>query len=164
MRVSPTQAVGCINEDRLDQPLGSEIAHSFEPRTDQARPAIPVVLEDPFLRHLELLLAGERDQRRRLAGDRVLLPLFVRRYTSVDRRGLHRLLPSPLRCQRSGPDQEPGCRKPVRAWQRAADRMRTRDGQHAVSAAAQPCRRFAARKAATACLTTSLVVTLRSVA
>ena len=98
MRVSPAQSVGRVNEDRLDQSLGSEIAHPFEAGADQACPAITVVLEDPFRRYLELLLAGERDQRRRLAGDRVLLPLFVRRYTSIDRHGLHRLLPSPLRC------------------------------------------------------------------
>src|SRR6266404_2137732 len=111
-----------------------------------------------------ITLARERHQRRRLAGNRVLLSLFVRRYPSVDRRGLHLLLPSPLRRQRSGPDQEPECRKLVRAWQRTAGRMRTPDGRHAVSAAAQPCRRFAARNAATACLTTSLVVTPRSLA
>ncbi|MGC2460216.1 MAG: hypothetical protein WA446_04440 [Steroidobacteraceae bacterium] len=61
MRVSPAQAVGCVNEDRLDQPLGSEIAHPFEAGTDQACAAKTVVLEDPFRRYLELLLASERD-------------------------------------------------------------------------------------------------------
>jgi hypothetical protein len=164
VRVSSAQPVGRIDENGLDQSLGSKIAHPLEAGTDQARPTIAVVLEDPLLRHFELLFAGERNQRRRLAGDRVLLPLFVRRYTSVNRCGLHRLLPSPLRSPPPGPDQEPECRKPVQAWQRAADRMRTPDGWHAVSVAAQPCLRFAARKAATACLTTSLVVTPRAVA
>src|SRR5262249_15053464 len=126
VRVSSAQPIRRVDEDGLYQPLGSKIAHPLEARTDQACPAIAVVLEDPFLRHFEPLLVGERNQRSRLAGDRVLLPLFVRRYTSVDCRGLHRPLPSPLCCRRSGPDQEPECRKPVRAWQRAADRMRTR--------------------------------------
>src|SRR5262249_23468622 len=164
VRVSSAQPIRRVDEDGLYQPLGSKIAHPLEARTDQACPAIAVVLEDPFLRHSEPLLVGQRNRGSRLAGDRVLLPVFVRRYTSVDCRGLHRPLPSPLCCRRSGPDQEPECRKPVRAWQRAADRMRTRDGWHVASAAAQPCRRFAARKAITACLTTSLVVTPRSLA
>jgi hypothetical protein len=79
MRISPAQAVGCVNQEGLDQSLGSKITHTFKSGTDKARPAITVVLEDPLSRHLELLLAGERDQSRRLAGDRVLFPLFVRR-------------------------------------------------------------------------------------
>src|SRR5262249_7592397 len=97
MRISPAQAVGCVNQEGLDQSLGSKITHTFKSGTDKARPTITVVLEDPFSRNLELLLAGERDQRRRLAGDRVLFPLFVRRHTSVDRRGLHCFSPSSLR-------------------------------------------------------------------
>src|SRR6516162_6422661 len=92
MRIPPAQAVGCVNQEGLDQSLGSKITHTFKSGTDKARPTITVVLEDPFSRNLELLLAGERDQRRRLAGDRVLFPLFVRRHTSVDRRGLHAFL------------------------------------------------------------------------
>ena len=77
VRISSTQTVGCVDKDGLDQSLGGEIAHPFEARTNQARAAITVVFEHPFRRHCEPLLAGERDQRRRLAGDRVLLPLFV---------------------------------------------------------------------------------------
>src|ERR1700730_6960368 len=93
VRVASAQPVGCIDESGLDQSLGSKIAHPLEAGTDQARPTMAVVLEDPLLRHFELLFAGERNQRRRLAGDRVLLPLFVRRYTSVNRCGLHRPAP-----------------------------------------------------------------------
>src|SRR6202163_1939074 len=158
MRISPAQAVGCVNQEGLDQSLGSKITHTFKSGTDKARPAITVVFEDPFSRHVELLLARERDQRCRLAGDRVLFPLFVRRYTSVDRRGLHRLSPSSSRRRRFEPDPEPECRKPVQAWQRAVDRMQTQVGRYVVFVAAQPCRRFAARKADTARLMTSLVV------
>ena len=77
MRVSSTQAVGRIDKYGLDQSLGSKIAHPLKAGTNQVRAAITVVLEHPFRWHCELLLAGERDQRRRLAGDRVLLPLFV---------------------------------------------------------------------------------------
>src|ERR1700724_2575657 len=150
MRSSPAQAVGCVNQEGLDQSLGSKITHTFKSGTDKARPTITVVLEDPFSRNLELLLAGERDQRRRLAGDRVLFPLFVRRHTSVDRSVLHCFSPSSLRRRQFGLDPEPECRKPVQAWQRAADRMRTQVGRYVVVVAAQPCRRFAARNAATA--------------
>ena len=88
------------------------------------------------------------------SGDRKILKGISKR-GSLHLRSLlvhHRPLLSPLRCRRSGPDQEPGCRKPVRASWRAVDRIRIRDGEHAVSAAAQPCRRFVARNAATACL------------
>jgi len=67
-----------VGKDSLDQALGGKIAHTFKPRTDQARAAISVVLKNPFSRYLELLLAGERDQSRRLACDRVLFPLFDR--------------------------------------------------------------------------------------
>src|SRR5271154_3567094 len=158
MRVSPAQTIGCVNQNRLDQSFGGKIAHTFEARADKARPAIAVVFEYPFSRYLKLPFAGERDQRRRLAGDRVLFPLFVRRYTSVNRRGLHRLSPPSSRRRRFGPDPEPEYRKPVQAWQRAADRMQTQVGRYAVFVAAQPCRRFAARNADTARLTTSLVV------
>jgi hypothetical protein len=42
--------------------------------------------------------------------------------------------------------------------------MQTRYGRHAVLVVAQTCRRFVDSKAVTACLTTSLVVTPRSVA
>ena len=77
MRVTSAQAVRCIDQNCLDQALGSEIAHPLKSRTDQACPAITIVFENPFLRHVELLRAGECHQRRRLAGDRVLLPLFV---------------------------------------------------------------------------------------
>src|SRR5258708_7872268 len=70
VRVSSAQPVGRIDEDGLDQPLGSKIAHPLKAGTNQVRPTIAVVLEDPFLWHFELLRAGERDQRRRLDGDR----------------------------------------------------------------------------------------------
>src|SRR5215470_10898067 len=113
VRVSSAQAVGCVDKDSLDQAFGGKIAHTFKARADQARPAISVVLENPFSRYLELLLAGERDQRRRLACNRVLFPLFVGRYTSVDRSDLHRLSPSSSRHRQFGPDPEPECRKPV---------------------------------------------------
>src|SRR5215831_11233924 len=135
MRISSAQAIGRIDKDSLDQPLRSKIAHALEAGTDQARPAIAVVLEYPFWWHLELPFASKGEQRRRLAGDRALLPLLVRRYACIDRCRLHRLLPSPSCRARSGPDQEPGCRKPVRAWQRAADRMQTQDGQFVSPAA-----------------------------
>src|SRR5215831_19233237 len=43
VRVSSTQPVGRVDKDSLDQALGGKIAHTFKPRTDQARAAIPVV-------------------------------------------------------------------------------------------------------------------------
>ena len=65
VRVSSTQAVGCVDKDGLDQSLGSKIAHPLEAGTDQSCAAITVVFEDPLRRHCEPLLAGEHDQRRR---------------------------------------------------------------------------------------------------
>ena len=33
MRVSPAQAIGCVNQDGLDQALGGKITHTFKSGT-----------------------------------------------------------------------------------------------------------------------------------
>ena len=107
MRITTAQPIWCINENSLDETFRREIAHTFETGTDEACSAIAFVFENPFRRHVALLLLSEGSQRRRLTGDRVLLLLLVRRHPGVDCSGLHRQPPSHRhRCEGSAPDQD----------------------------------------------------------
>ena len=69
--------------------LGRQIAYAFKPRPFEGRAAIPVVFEDHAVRHAVALGAGKRDQRSRLAGNRVVLFLPIRGYPGVNRGDLH---------------------------------------------------------------------------
>ncbi len=90
--VASAQPIGRVDQHRLNQPLGRKIAHPLEPGSDQACPANPVVLDHPLRQHLEPMLARERQQCRRLARNRILLALPVRRHACVNRRSPHRPL------------------------------------------------------------------------
>jgi len=57
---------------------GRQVANRLEARTDQTRATIAFVLEFRFGGNSVAVLGGERGQRRRLAGDGVLLLLLVR--------------------------------------------------------------------------------------
>src|SRR6516164_4515452 len=88
------QSVGRVCQHNLDLSFGGEIAHTFQTRALQRGSAIAFIFEDPLFGHLQLVVLGELDQRRRLAGDRVLLALLLRRNPCVDNRHSHRRTPS----------------------------------------------------------------------
>ena len=90
MDVLPAQPVRRINQDRLDRSFGRQIADPLQPGADQLRAAEAVILDDPLVRHAVVAGPGELDQRRRLARDRLLLPLPVAGNPGVDRRCFHR--------------------------------------------------------------------------
>src|SRR3954470_20557004 len=75
MDVFPAQAIRRMDQDRLDRPLGRQIADPFQPGADQLGAAEAVILDDPLGRHAVVVAPGKLDQRRRLARDRLLLPL-----------------------------------------------------------------------------------------
>src|SRR6516164_191332 len=72
------QSVRRVREHNLDLSFGGEIAHAFQARALQRGSAVAFIFEDPFFGHLQLVVLGELDQRRRLACDRVLLALLLR--------------------------------------------------------------------------------------
>ena len=90
MDVLPAQPVRRINQDGLDRSFGRQIADPLQPGADQLRAAEAVILDDPLVRHAVVAGPGELDQRRRLARDRLLLPLPVAGNPGVDRRCFHR--------------------------------------------------------------------------
>src|SRR6516164_6080913 len=98
------------------------------------------IFEDPLLGYLQLVVLGKLDPRCRLACDRVLLALLLRRNPGVDRRHSHHQTPSRARRRRVR-DMEPESRKPARASSRASDQMNLRYGfeMGRFFAAAQPC-------------------------
>ena len=58
MRKTTAQPIWYINESSLDETFRREIAHTFETGTDEACSAIAFVFENPFRRHVALLLLG----------------------------------------------------------------------------------------------------------
>src|SRR5215469_9348647 len=121
------QSVGRVCQHNLDLSFGGEIAHAFQTRALQRGSAITFIFEDPLWGYLQLVVLGKLDQRRRLAGDGVLLALLLRRNPCVDRGHSHSQTPS--RARRGGaPDREPKCRKPARALARASDRTNKKPG------------------------------------
>ena len=120
------QPVGRVDQHRLDVTLGREVADPFQARPHQAGAAVARILEDPVLRYREPMGGGELLQRRRLAGNRVVLPLLVRGHPGVDRGRLHRVPPpSPwVRRRWHGPARAPGSCKPAPACSQADDQRR----------------------------------------
>ena len=49
--VFPAQAIRRMDQDRLDRPLGRQIADPFQPGADQLGAAEAVILDDPLGRH-----------------------------------------------------------------------------------------------------------------
>src|SRR5450631_2701609 len=152
--VLATQPVRRVDEHRLDLPLGGKIAYTFKTWPLKCRSAVAFVFEHPFLRHLEFAAPRKLDQRRRLARDRLLLALLLRRNPRVDRRQLHAYSPLTVR-QRGARAPEPGCRRPVRALSRAVGQRHSRDElrRSVRLCAAQPCRLTDVRKASRARVT-----------
>ena len=87
--VLPTQPVRTVHEHHLDVAGGCQVAHLFQSRPFERRPAIAFVFEDPLPGHLQIERRGPFDQRRRLARDRVRFALLIRGHARVDRRHLH---------------------------------------------------------------------------
>src|SRR5215469_1320765 len=87
-----------------------------------------------------MVALGELDQRRRLARNRVLLPLLLGRNPRVDRRYSHIRPPSHTR-PRAARDMGPESRKPARASARASDPTNKKPEleKSRSSDAAQPC-------------------------
>ena len=69
--VLSAQPIRTVNEYDLDVARGCQVAHPFQSRPFERRPAIAVVLEDPVPRHFEIERRRPLDERRRLACDRV---------------------------------------------------------------------------------------------
>src|SRR5580700_2141742 len=78
--ISSTEPIGCIDQHGVELAFGCQVANPLEARTDQTRATIAFVFEYPFGGNSVALLGGERGQRRRLAGNGVLLLLLVRGY------------------------------------------------------------------------------------
>ena len=87
--VLPTQPIRTVHEHQLDVAGGCQVAHLFQSRPFESRPAIAVVFEDPLLGHLQIQRRGPIDQRRRLARDRVRFALLIRGHARVNRCHLH---------------------------------------------------------------------------
>src|SRR6516165_4472836 len=153
------QSVGRVRQHNLHLSFGGEIAHAFQTRALQRGSAIAFVFEDPLLGYLQLVVLGKLDQRRRLAGDRVLLALLLRRNPCVDRGHSHPQTPSGAR-RRGVRDREPESRKPARASSRAGDQMNMRYEfeMGRFFAAAQPCLFRERRKAYNAAVTIAPLV------
>src|SRR5260370_33184919 len=88
--ISSTEPIGCIDQHGVELAFGRQVANPLEARTDQTPATITFIFTYPFTVNSVALPAGHRGQRRRLAGDGVLLLLLVRGYPGVDRRRLHR--------------------------------------------------------------------------
>src|SRR5215469_7854655 len=159
------QSVRRVREHHLDLSFGGEIAHAFQTRALQRRSAIAFIFEDPLLGHLQLVVLGELDQRRRLACDRVLLALLLRRDPCVDNRHSHRRTPSRAR-RRDVRDMGPKCHKPAPASDRASDQMNSKYEfeMGRFFDAAQPCLFRVRRKAFNAAVTIAPMVRPRLLA
>ncbi len=83
------EPIGAVHEEGVQLSLGRQVAHALQARPHERRPTPASVLVDPAVRNQIAVLGGVRAQRARLAGDRVLLFLPVRRDPSVDRGGFH---------------------------------------------------------------------------
>src|SRR5215469_1642039 len=159
------QSVGRVREHNLHLSFGGEIPHVFQTRALQRGSAIPFIFEDPLFGHLQLVVLGKLDQRRRLACDRVLLALLLRRNPGVDNRHFHRRTPSRAR-PRGVRDMGPKCRKPARVSGRASD---PRNSKYEFEMgrffdAAQPCLFRVRRKAFNAAVTIAPMVRPRLLA
>lgn len=153
--VLATQAIGRVHEHGLDLPFGRQVAHPLQAWPLERGPAIPVVLENPGPRHLEIEGLRQLGQRRGLARNRVCLALLRRGHSGVDRG--HRHAQTPLQWpQVGGLGPEPKSRTRERACWPGVDQMRSR-AQPATDRdglAAQPRgRRTAPRNAASARVT-----------
>lgn len=76
--ILPAQPVGSVHQHGMNLPFRRQVAHPLQPGALEGGTAIAFVFEDPLVRHLKAAAPREVDQRRRLAGDGVLLPLLVR--------------------------------------------------------------------------------------
>jgi hypothetical protein len=95
IRVLTTQAVRRVHQHRTDLAFGCQVAQRFQAGSHQNRAAVALILEDPFRRHGIPVRPRVIDQRRCLAGDRVLFLLPIGRDASINRcRFVHRSSPS----------------------------------------------------------------------
>ncbi len=137
-----TQAIGTVDEDGLDLSFGRQIAHPLQTGPFERGAAIALVFDDPGRRHLEIERPRPLDQRRRLARNRVCLPLLFRRHPRVNRGRAH--AHAPLQTPRAGGlEPAPTTRTRGRACRPGADRTHIRAEPPACrdGRAAQPRRR-----------------------
>jgi len=71
--VSSTEPIAGIDQHGVELAFSRQVAHALEAGTDQTGATIAFVFEYPFRWNSAALLGGERDQRRRLVGNGVLL-------------------------------------------------------------------------------------------
>src|SRR6516225_11500510 len=119
-------SVGRVREHNLDLSFGGEVTHAFQTRALQRGSTVAFILEDPLFGYLQLVAPGELDQRRRLACDRVLLALLLRRNPGVDHGHSHHPPPHSRARRRGARYMEPEPRKPARVSPRAGDQMNMR--------------------------------------
>src|SRR5271165_4065682 len=113
--VFAAQPVRRVDQDSLNVALGGKIAQPLQTRPQQAGATESLVLDDPLIRYAVSLFPRELDERRGLAGNRVLLLLLLGGDSRVDRGGLHRSCPSRAdRRRRRGLVPGPGFRRPAR--------------------------------------------------
>src|SRR5712692_3879702 len=157
--VLAAQAIRRVREHNLDLPFGGKVPHTLQARALERRSTIAFIFEDPLFGHVQIVGLGKLDQRRRLARDRVLLALLLRRDPCVDcRHPQHR---TPLHAhRRAAPDGAPEYRRPGRASTRAGDQTHNRRGFEArrFLRAAQPCFFRAPRNAFNARVTIAPIV------
>ena len=88
IRVLPAETIRRVRQHRLDVSLRRQIPQRLQPRPHQTRSAISLILKHPLGGNCVALNLGMLNQRRRLAGNGVILFLAIRRNARIDRRWL----------------------------------------------------------------------------
>ncbi len=96
------QPVRGVDQRRSDLAFGCKVTQSFQARSRQNRATVTFILKNPLRRHGVTVCGRVVQKSCRLAGNRVILLLAVRRDPSVNGRCfVHRLSPRVVRCIRA---------------------------------------------------------------
>jgi hypothetical protein len=88
IRVLPAETIRRVRQHCLYVSLRRQVPQRFQPRPHQARSTISLILKHPLGRNCVPLRLGMLNQRRRLAGNGVILFLAIRGNARIDRRWL----------------------------------------------------------------------------
>ena len=88
IRVLPAETIRRVRQHRLDVSLRRQIPQRLQPRPHQTRSTISLILKHPLGGNCVPLRLGMLNQRRRLAGNGVILFLAIRGNARIDRRRL----------------------------------------------------------------------------